>query len=160
MIFKSLITTTMGVSIPPFNTHSRPAAQGRWWIDLTRVDDRITSAMNGVSFGDSIEQFHLGFELGDMKAWNAMFAKTRDYVSYRPSRKILLSVAQLDWAKIKLKPPEEQLANLSEEVLLAARRVGNLKRKPKSFDYEFFAEFVYIAIRQIPVESVTSGLPQ
>ena len=81
--------------------------------------------MSGVSFGDSIEQFHLGFELGDMIAWNTMFEKTRDYVSYRPSRKILLSVAQLDWAKIKLKTPEEQLTNLSEEVLIAARRVGN-----------------------------------
>lgn len=127
---------------------------------MPRLDDKVTSAMNGVSFGDSIEQFHLGFELGDAMAWNTMFEKTQDYVSYRPSQKILLSVAQLDWAKLKLKTPEVQLANLSEQVLLAAKRVGKLKRKPKNFDYAFFADFVYVAIRKIPVESVTSDAPK
>lgn len=142
--------------MPPFNSLTSAAENGRWWIDLQKVDEAITKSMYGVTFGQSIDEFHFGFELAEMKEWRETFRHTASYVSYRPSKKTIVSVGQFDWDKVKLKTPQEQLLELGSKIRLAALRVALKKRKPKDFRYSDFAAFVQVAVEQIPVDSVTA----
>ncbi|HEY6095166.1 MAG TPA: hypothetical protein VIU93_09480 [Gallionellaceae bacterium] len=95
-----------------------------------------------MSFGTSIEEFVFGFEIAELKEWGRRFTDTRDYISYRPKSKTLISVGQLEWKEVKDLSAAEQLSRLGAALLSSIERIATAKRKPKDFDHAAFARAI------------------
>ena len=94
--------------------------------------------MTKLSYGESINTFIWGFEICDFKEFKEVFELITGYISYRPKNKILLTVGQLDWHKIKHLKPIEQFNEVILELSNSIRRIKNAKRKPKYFNLNLF----------------------
>jgi hypothetical protein len=129
---------------------------GRWKIDIALFDELINVALEKHSFGTSIELFVFGFEIGELDAYGDWFQATVDYTSYKPKKKELLSVGQLNWSMIKDLAPREQLEALRRSVISAILRVGAIPRKPKDFDFVAFANTVDTVIAAMAPTSVAA----
>ncbi|MFC6439429.1 hypothetical protein [Bowmanella sp. JS7-9] len=115
---------------------------GRWRIDMVDFEKYLTNKIKDLDFGQSIETYCFGFEIADTKLWGEFFASTKEYISYRPKSKTLVSVGQIEWLSVKDLDFKSQLKRLAEAIVESATRVSVLKRKPKDFNYEYFAEVV------------------
>jgi hypothetical protein len=117
-----------------------PPESGLWHISMPKFEDYVAAELEPFAFGESIEAFDFGFEIGELNEWGEWFKATRNYVSYRPKSKLLIAVGQLEWRVVKDLPATEQLAHLSSALMTAIEHIGDLKRKPKHFDRLAFAE--------------------
>ena len=92
MTFETLITTDRDVVFAPAGQNDQVDETGLWKIDMLKVDRELTRSLLGVSFGNSIETFMLGLEIMQFDIW----PQTKNYVSYRPKTKTIISVAQIN----------------------------------------------------------------
>jgi len=97
----------------------------------------IDVSLPGMTFGNSIERYVFGFEISDTSD-GFTFEETRDYVSYRPKTKSLVSVGQVDWPAIRLLSPLEQLDIFKQLLLGSIDRAASARRKPRDFDFKAF----------------------
>ncbi len=129
---------------------------GLWRISIPRFEDHLASALASHAFGDSIEEFIFGLEIGELSEWGRWFKATRDYISYRPKSKTLVSVGQVEWKQVKDLPPNAQLSHLSDALISSIERIAFLKRKPKDFDHTTFAESVRQYLAKCTSATVTA----
>lgn len=115
-----------------------PPESGEWKLSTEKIEDYFESALKYLSFGESIDIFVLGFEIADLEGWGHIFTSMSNYTSHRPKTKSLISVGQLNWPDVKDLSAEDQFKRFSETLLAAIARVGDMKRKPKDFDYANF----------------------
>ncbi len=123
-----------------------PPTTGLWRIDVPKFDDFLALELAPRSFGQSIEEYVFGFEIAELDEWGSWFKETRDYISYRPRNKSIVSVGQIEWKVVKDSESEVQLSHLGAALLASIERVGTMKRKPKDFDYAGLAQCVSWAI--------------
>ena len=132
-----------------------PPESGLWKLSMPEIEDYFCAELNGLSYGDSIETFVFGFEIGDLEGWGDFFTSMAHYTSYRPKMKLLLSVGQLNWQDVKDLSAEKQFEKFSEALLMAIARVNNMKRKPKNFDLANFSVEVAGLVKNCSVASIT-----
>jgi hypothetical protein len=131
-----------------------PPETGIWKLSMTKIEDYFDGALKGRTYGDSIETFVLGFEIGDLEGWGDFFTSMSRYTSYRPKMKLVVSVGQLNWTDVKDLTAKEQFENFSKILLEAIARVAEMKRKPKNFDYATFSADVSQLLAKCPVEEI------
>lgn len=115
---------------------------GLWRVSIPKFEDLLALELSPMSFGSSIDEFAFGFEIAELEEWGWYFKETRDYISYRPRSKTLISVGQLEWKEVKNLSASEQLSRLGAALLSAVERVATAKRKPKDFDHAAFAQAI------------------
>ncbi len=107
--------------------------------DLNDIQDYINNKLSGKTFGKSIRQFDLGYEIFDFKGDFKDFRKdTKDYKRYGTKYKNLLVVKQFDYRKMKGLTENQQFDILKTAILEAIKDVDSLKKKPKDFNREEF----------------------
>ncbi len=112
--------------------------KGLFRLNLIQFESDINRYLVEKKYGDSVNKYYWGFEIGVLSEWITTFSKTKDYVSYRPKLKGIVSVSQIDWHEINKKSFEEQFHFTCNMLLDSILRIEKLKRKPKSFDYKAF----------------------
>lgn len=133
-----------------------PPESGIWKLSTAKIEDYFEVPLRDFSYGDSIETFVLGFEIGDLEGWGDFFTSMSRYTSYRPKRKLVVSVGQLNWPDVKDLSAEEQFQKFSEVLLRAISRVGDMKRKPKNFDSVAFSGEVARLLAQCSVDEIVA----
>jgi len=122
--------------------YDAPLESGLWRVSIPRFEDFIARELSAQSFGSSVEEFRFGFEIGELEEWGDWFTSTRDYMSYRPKHRTIISVSQLEWNQVKNLSASEQLTMLGDALVSCIERIAIAKRKPKDFDYLALAQFV------------------
>jgi hypothetical protein len=122
--------------------YGAPPKTGLWRISIPMLEDFIASALSTQSFGNSIDEFCFGLEIGELEEWGEWFTSTREYMSYRPKHKTFISVGQLEWKTVKDLSAPEQLAILGDSLVASIKRISTAKRKPKDFDHIALAQEV------------------
>ena len=82
------------------------------------------------------------FELADLLGWGEWFTKTENYISYRRTQNLLISVGQVDWLQVKDLAAEKQYEHLMRALDAVLSRVQQMKRKPKDFESQRFVQAV------------------
>ncbi len=121
-----------------------PPEAGRWHVDLNEFEDFCARHLSSTDFGSSIETFYFGLEMAELQAWGKFFSATRQYSSYRPTIKALISVGQIEWNEVKHLSQHEQVAVLWGALLSSIDRVTTMRRKPRHFDAAAFADAVRV----------------
>ncbi len=106
--------------------------------DMRRLQAYFEKELRESSFGESVETFVLGFEIADLEGWGEVFTSMKEYASYRPKMKLVISVGQINWPDVKDLDGMEQFRRLAGVLIQAISRVGEMKRKPKYFDVAAF----------------------
>ncbi len=127
---------------------------GVWKLSTAKIEDYFNVALKDESFGDSIETFVLGFEIGDLEGWGNFFTSMSHYASYRPKMRLLISVGQLNWPDVKNLSAQEQFQRFSEILLEAIARVAEMRRKPKNFDSAAFSAKVARLLAQCSIDEI------
>jgi hypothetical protein len=122
--------------------YGAPAETGLWRVSVPKFEDLVARELAPMSFGHSVEEFVFGFEIAELEEWGRWFKETRDYMSYRPKSRTLISVGQLEWKEVKDLPTSAQLSKLGDALLSSIERIATAKRKPKDFDYVAFAQAI------------------
>jgi len=138
---------------PVYNGGPAPET-GIWKLSIAKIEDYFDFALKSLSFGDSVETFVLGFEIGDLEDWGDVFISMSRYTSYRPKMKLLIAVGQLNWSAVKDLPANEQFRRLAEILLEAIGRVAEMKRRPKRFNSVAFSAEVARLLAQCPVDEM------
>lgn len=131
-----------------------PPDSGQWKLSMPKIENYFCAALDGLSYGDSIDIFVLGFEIGELEGWGNFFTSMAQYTSYRPKMKMLLSVGQLNWPDVKDLSAEEQFERFSETLLAAVARVKTMKQRPKNFDVEKFSIEVAGLLKNCSVDKI------
>jgi hypothetical protein len=111
--------------------------KGVWWLKLGRIEQLVSEAISTLSFGESIDTYAFGLEILDTSEGFG-FEDTRDYVSYRPKMRLLLSVGQVDWPDVRFLSPAAQWDVFKQSLLDSIHRAATTKRKPRDFNLEAF----------------------
>jgi hypothetical protein len=136
--------------------YGAPPETGLWRISLPKFEGFMATELEPQSFGSSIQEFVFGFELAELEGWGQFFKATREYLSYRPKSKMLVSVGQLDWEQVKELAANDQLSLLGAALLASVNRVAAAKRKPRDFDHAAFA----IAVRHALAKCTASAVEE
>jgi hypothetical protein len=80
-----------------------------------------------------------------------LFTANSEYMSYRRSQKILISVGQLDWLDVKDLDAGSQFERFSEVLLMSVRRIAQMKRKPRDFDFDRLENTLRTILSACPV---------
>ncbi|MCW3102693.1 MAG: hypothetical protein JWO09_1133 [Bacteroidetes bacterium] len=120
-VIKQLITNE--VNLGRYNT-----------VDLDHFEGFVNNRLHHNSFGESVLTFYWGFELYRFDGGFAPFFKN-DITSWKHSVKALVSNSHFDWNVLKNINGEETLKIIKKELLLSIQRVGEMKKKPRGFDY-------------------------
>ena len=131
-----------------------PPESGLWKLSTVKIEDYFESVLKFLSFGESIDIFVLGFEIAELEGWGDYFTSMSSYTSYRPKTKSLISAGQLNWPDVKDLSAAEQFKRFSEVLLSAIGRIGDMKRKPKDFDYVTFQATVERMLLRCPVDQI------
>lgn len=127
---------------------------GCWKLDMMRLEDYLAKEIADASFGESIETFVFGFEIGDLEGWGRFFTAMSNYTSYRPKNKLLISVGQINWPDAKDLDEQAQFNCVADALLMAVSRISRMKRKPRNFDSDLF----HTRLRSILAACDVSGL--
>jgi len=130
-----------------------PPATGEWKLDIKQIEDYFCKALQGRTYGASIDTFLLGFEIAELDGWGAFFTKRRGHISHQPKIRTLLSVGQLNWPDVKDLSEAEQFKRFSAMLLQAIARAGTMQRKPRHFDVAAFAADVTLLLFAYPIDS-------
>lgn len=162
MQFRVVVTTGSEVNFAGESTKDRPTYyggpptdSGMWRINMPAFEAWLAARFAPLSLGSSIHEFVFGFEVAVLDEWGDRFKATRDYVSYRPAGKRIVSVGQLEWMAVKDLGAKEQLALLGEALVAAIERVNIAKRKPRDFDAAGLADAARIALLALDPADVT-----
>ncbi len=147
MRFKVLVTTGGEIkfegaapSKPIY--YGGPKETGLWRIDISKFEQLIAEQLKSQVFGDSIEEFDFSLEIANLDEWGNWFKATKDYVSYRPKSRRLISVGQIEWDSVKKLDVDGQWEQLTNALRTAVGRIASMKRKPSSFDFRAFGAAV------------------
>jgi hypothetical protein len=121
-----------------------PPETGRWQVDLVHFEEFCASHLAPLELGCSIDTFFFALEIAELQGWDGFFVATREYISYRPKVKALVSVGQLEWSEVKHLELEKQLEALWEVLLSSIDRVTTMKRKPRDFDSNALATAIRV----------------
>ncbi|NKF23353.1 hypothetical protein [Solimonas marina] len=122
--------------------YGAPPETGLWRVSIPKFEDFVAGKLLAMSFGDSIDEFLFGFEIGELEEWGMWFTSMSNYMSYRPKNKTFISVGQLDWKVVKHLSTSEQLKMLGDTLISSIERIATAKRKPKDFDHMALAQTV------------------
>lgn len=98
MKFRIQVTSGGEVTFAGYSQRDRPVYYGApletglWRISVQKFEDFIAQELRDQSFGSSVEEYVFGFEIAELEEWGQWFKGMRDYTSYRPKRKIFISV--------------------------------------------------------------------
>ena len=137
--------------------YGAPPATGLWQLSHTKLEDFIAPALAPLSFGQSVRSFLFGFELADVVGWGKWFTETENYISFRRTQNLLISVGQVDWLQVKDLSAQMQYENLMGALDAALERVLQMKRKPKDFESQRFVQAVRDRMSQCSVKALVSS---
>lgn len=131
--------------------------KGVWWLKLVRIEQLFDEAISTLSFGESIDTYVFGFEILDTSEGFG-FENTRDYVSYRPKMRLLLSVGQVDWPDVRFLTPAAQWDVFKQSLLGSIHRAAAAKRKPQDFDLQAFHSTVTRVLERLDPQDFTASM--
>lgn len=131
--------------------------KGVWWLKLVRVEQLINEATSTLSFGEFIDTYAFGFEILDTSEGFG-FEDTRDYVSYRPKMKLLLSVGQVDWPDVRFLGPAAQWDVFKQSLLNSIHRAAAAKRRPRDFNLEAFHSTMTRVLEALDPPNITASM--
>jgi hypothetical protein len=134
--------------------YGEPVENGRWRIDLNKLETLIGKAFQDKHFGGFVDTFYCGLELADLEGWGDRFKKTRGYISLRPKMRAIVSVAQVDWLRVKDQPVEYQYLYLLEQTVDSVERIASAKRKPSGFEPIAMAVYLRAVMSSIQLHSI------
>jgi len=130
--------------------------KGRWRLYTPAIDTHLNQGLLGHSFGTSVEYFVLLLEIADFTSWGpTAFAPPEGRVTYKPSRKELWSVGQLNWLQIQHLTPSQQLREYQQAAIAAIGRISAARRKPKDFAAPEFSNAVATLLESAQVSTLT-----
>lgn len=150
---KFVVKTTTGAEVvmegPPHPSGTvyyggPPPDTGRWRVDIPAFEAFCARHLAPVDFGASIETYFFGLEIAELEGWGDVFTATRDYISYRPRMKALISVGQIEWSVVQHLPLAGQLDALWAALIASIDRVATMRRRPRNFDPEAFSTAVHL----------------
>ncbi len=104
-------------------------------VDLNELEDFVKSKLHQKDYGASVIKFFWGFELYRFDGGFAQFF-SNDITSWKHSLNWLVSNSHFDWNTFHKLSRLEALLTMKAEMLNSVLRIGEMKRKPKSFDYK------------------------
>ena len=131
-----------------------PVEPGIWKLKMAKIENYFELALRERSYGDSIETFVLGFEIGNLERWGNFFTSMSCYTSYWPKIKLIISVGQINWLDVKDLSATEQFKIFSRILLKAISRVGDMKRRLKNFDFTAFSADIENFLTLCPVGEI------
>ena len=131
--------------------------KGVWWLKLDRIEHLVNEAISALSFGESIDTYAFGFEILDTSE-GFDFANTRDYVSYRPKTKSLLSVGQVDWPAVRFLSPALQWDVFTQSLLGSVHRAAAARRKPREFNLHVFHSTITRVLEGLDPRDFTASI--
>lgn len=131
--------------------------KGVWWLKLVRIEQLFDEAISTLSFGEFIDTYVFGFEILDTSEGFG-FENTRDYVSYRPKMRLLLSVGQVDWPDVRFLTPAAQWDVFKQSLLGSIHRAAAAKRKPQDFDLQAFHSTVTRVLEGLDPQDFTASM--
>jgi len=131
--------------------------KGVWWLKLVRIEQLINEATSTLSFGESIDTYAFGFEILDTSEGFG-FEDTRDYVSYRPKMKLLLSVGQVDWPDVRFLGPAAQWDVFKQSLPNSIHRAAAAKRRPRDFNLEAFHSTMTRVLEALDPPNITASM--
>jgi hypothetical protein len=137
--------------------YGAPPATGLWQLNHTKLEDFIAPALAPLSFGQSVRSFMFAFELADLMGWGEWFTKTENYISFRRTQNLLISVGQVDWLQVKDLAADRQYEHLMSALDAALARVQQMKRKPKDFESQRFVQAVRDRMSQCSIQALISS---
>lgn len=105
--------------------------------DLNRIESFIKRRLSEKNYGDSVVKFFWGFELYKFNGGFAQFFN-KNITSWKHTSKWLVSNSHFDWDTFHTLSKHISLISMKNELLKSVLRIGEMKRKPKSFDYYAF----------------------
>lgn len=136
------------------------ANPGRWRLFTPGIDAYLNRTLAGHSFWTSVEEFVLLLEIADFVAWGdcVAFGGPNGYVTYKPKRRELRSVGQLDWIDVQMLTPTQQLQAYRAAALSAIQRASQASRKPKDFSFTEFSCAVDGMLKKAKVSQVSRSV--
>jgi hypothetical protein len=107
--------------------------------DLNNLEKYISDRIAHKSYGNSVVKYFWGFELFRFNGGFAQFLKN-NIESWKYSVKWLVTNSHFDWNIVKDLEEQETIKLIRDEMLSSVGRIGNMKKKPKDFDYFKFQE--------------------
>ncbi len=106
-------------------------------VNLNELEHFLKTKLEKKDYGNSVIKFFWGFELYKFDGGFAQFF-SNDITSWKHSVKWLVSNSHFDWNIFYTLNKADALHAIKAEMLSSVLRIGEMKRKPKSFDYEAF----------------------
>jgi hypothetical protein len=103
-------------------------------VDLNDLEDFVKARLDKKDYGESVIKFFWGFELYKFDGGFAQFF-SNDITSWKHSSKWLVSNSHFDWNIFNNLPKNDAIIAMKKELLNSVKRIENMKKKPKSFDY-------------------------
>ncbi|MFN0290052.1 hypothetical protein [Pedobacter helvus] len=121
-------------------------------VDLNELEAFVKAKLQHNDYGASVVKFFWGFELYKFDGGFAQFF-SNDITSWKHSLNWLVSNSHFDWDIFYNLGKLEALQAMKTELLNSVLRIGEMKRKPKSFDYKAF----YVDLDNIIDEYMTGN---
>jgi hypothetical protein len=143
-------------SLEPIYYGGPTPESGSWKLDMGSLGYYIGNELASFSFGESIDAFVLGFEIGDLDGWGNFFTPKPGHAIYRPKMKLIESVGQLNWPDVKDLDEQRQFERFADVLVMAISRVSAMKRKPKDFDVAEFSTRIQFILAACPLVQIRS----
>lgn len=104
-------------------------------VDLNELEAFVKAKLQHNDYGASVVKFFWGFELFKFNGGFAQFF-SNDITSWKHSVNWLVSNSHFDWDIFHKLSRLEALQAMKTELLSSVLRIGEMKRKPKSFNYK------------------------
>jgi hypothetical protein len=127
-------------------TTTSEVSEGNIHYDLNNLQDFLNNALWGKTFGSSIREFRLGYEISDFTGILKPWLSTANLRRYSSRYRNLLIVKQLDYDKLKDLSQVEQFNMLKTNIIEAINDVDKMTKKPKDFDKNSFKEIIENAL--------------
>ena len=133
------------------------AHTGRWRLYTPAIDEFLNEALDGKSFGTSIEQFVLLLEVADFNAWGTgiAFSGPEGFTRYKHKTKEVWSVGRIDWLEVEALPASKQLSAYGNALQFAVENVARAKRRPRDFDTQAFALALSSKLRMAKISQLS-----
>jgi len=115
--------------------------EGALKFDLNEFESFISEKLIEKNYGSAVVKYFWGFELYKFDGGFAKFFYN-DIESWRYSTKFLITNSHFDWNIVSKLTEQELIELIPNEFINSIKRIPNLKRKPKNFDFILFIKDV------------------
>lgn len=130
--------------------------KGRFRLFTVAIDEQVTRALAGRTYGGAVEGIVVALEVADFKKWPSMVFTTKDASpTFKPKRRHLWCYAKLDWKKIQSMTLKQQYNAYCEAVLAALNRIHVAKQKPRGFEADNFVNDLRAILAELKVSTLT-----